>query len=167
MNAFFIQDYWEAKTLFYVVPAIRYDEHLYPQVSLGYIPHIKTTLFTSFTKTEAIFGIRFFSSSVCFSQNYTLFPNLNLNERTVEAVLVSPSFWGAKGIISFYVKENLEYFPAFIFEYQKAFTPRKMKLYVIGSLGNFLRLELKIVDVKIFYKLNSLHSYGLIWEFWD
>jgi len=157
-----IQDYWEPYPLLYVVTGLRYNEALYPKISLGWIPRLDIIVFGSLTETQINIGLRLWDSSI------NLFKNDK--EDGLEIRLVSPWIWGLKFIGAF--TDDSQW--TIMGEYKKEFKEGNLGLHILGDLASeTVRFELKIIDAKIFYKLKMRSnlsmepSYGLFWEFWD
>ncbi len=89
-TSFFIQDYWELHPLLYLVPSARYDKTLHPKISVGYIPQINTTIFSSLTQDQLNLGIRTFDSSI---NAYYMFDEAR---QGIEAKLTTPWLWNFK-----------------------------------------------------------------------
>jgi hypothetical protein len=166
-NAFFVQDYWEPRPLLYVVPGMRYDGEWHPKISIGFIPRLDMTVFSSLTMNEALVGLRLFDSSISAFRKQD-------NGYGVEARLVSPYVWGFRTAAACYAPVSQDSQLAelldnstIMLEYHKSLKKPDIGLSALADLNN-LRLEIKIVDIRIFYRLQeSSYSYGLSWEFWD
>jgi hypothetical protein len=168
LKAFLIQDYWEPYPLLYVVPGIRWEEQIYPKISVGFVPSLNTTVFASLTPNQQIVGIRVFDSAISGSRSGN-------KEYGAETIIYTPKIWNFKFSISSYITSILDYKSvrlldnsAIMVEYQKDLKQKSMTIFITGSI-NTLRAELKIIDVKFFYRLknNLAPSYGLSWEFLD
>ncbi len=190
-TSFFIQDYWELHPLLYLVPSMKYDKIkiLHPKISVGYIPQINTTIFSSLTQDQLNLGIRTFDSSI---NAYYMF---NEAKQGIEAKLTTPWLWNFKLTTALdlsisFNSSTLQLFNSstLITEYRKDFQLGKKRssqstqkgnlgVYILGDLlSETLRFELRIIDAHIFYRLNSLtfeplnsetSSYGFNWHFWN
>lgn len=165
-EAFFIQDYWEPYPLLYVMPALRYDTLFYPQISASFIPYLNVVAFSSLTQNQSLIGVRVFDFNLSVFRDKT-------GEYELETRLVSPWICNFKLTLASYLQlanyqiiKLLDYC-AVMLEYQQEFKKGDLGVYVLGDINN-LRLEFKIIDVKLFYRLQESSScYGMSWEFWD
>ena len=202
--SFFIQDYWELHPLLHFVPSLRYNvsqesvsgKDFCPKISVGFIPQINTTIFSSLTQDQLNLGIRTFDSSI---NAYYMF---NEARQGIEAKLTTPWLWNFKLTTALdlsisFNSSTLQLFNSstLITEYRKDFQlgkKRSSQSTQNGNLGVYifvgtkwksrtggrdlltetLRFELRIIDAHIFYRLNpkpqSLNpSYGFNWHFWN
>ena len=188
-TSLFIQDYWEPRPLLYLVPSIRYDvsqdsisyEQLYPKISVGFIPYFNVLVFSSITKNQLNLGARVFDSSINF---YSI---QDEDSQGIETRFVTPWLWDFKLTTSFDIPISptlkLSDSSTIIAEHRKEFKNGKLGVYILAgvNLSRFnpesirgdlltetLRLELKLMDAQIFYRLNYEEpSYGFSWHFCD
>lgn len=172
-DAFFIQDYWEPYPLLYAVPSLRYEAgtgNSFPRISVGFIPHINVIVFSSLTPDQTVLGVRVQES------NFSLFRYRN-GEYEIETRFVSPwVLFGLGGFrltsacyipLSDYQAIKLLDYSSIMLEYRRQFKEDNIGVYVLGDLNN-LRLELKIIDVRVFYRMQkTAPCFGLSWEFWE
>ncbi len=155
---FFVQDYWEPCPLLYIVPSLRYAQKFCPKISIGSIPVFNMIILGSLSQNEINLGMRWLESSINLWLDPQKATKIHPELRIVTPWIQNFKFTGAVG-------EDW----TITGEFKKEFKNRDLGIFISGDWKNELvRFELKIIDVKIFYKLKSLEpSYGLFWEFWD
>jgi hypothetical protein len=153
---------FEPLPLLYILPSFRYDGMGRPKLSIGYIPRFGTIVFLSTTEREINMGLRQYGNSITFYSSH--------KKNNMEVMIdnkIKEGFW----IRGRFDGKKYNIYPGWEREMRKQGV-RRGEIRV-GMMGNFqersLRIDLKVVDVKLFVKLGEfMHPlFGASWEFRD